>query len=86
MESLMFKDRRMHGAAELSLLVGDVIYADSIRGKGQTSYGFMIRQSWRIRWLLLACSMLRLGLIVRISSVYPPYIVRKKYVDDTTVP
>ena len=34
----MFKDRRMHGAAELSLLVGDVIYADSIRGKGQTSY------------------------------------------------
>jgi hypothetical protein len=34
----MFKDSRIHGAAELSLLVGDVIYADSIRGKGQTSY------------------------------------------------
>ena len=29
----MFKDRRMHGAAELSLLVRDVIYTDSIRGK-----------------------------------------------------
>ena len=69
----MFKDSRMHGVAELSLLVGDVIYADSICGKGQTSYG-------------LACSMLRLGLIVRISSVYPPYIVRKNYVDYTTVP
>lgn len=38
MESLMFKDSRIHGAAELSLLVGDVIYTDTIRGKGQTSY------------------------------------------------
>ena len=34
----MFKDSRIHGVAELSLLVGDVIYTDNIRGKGQTSY------------------------------------------------
>lgn len=34
----MFKDRRMHGAAELSLLVRDVIYTDGIRGKRLMSY------------------------------------------------
>ena len=62
----------------------------------QTAFGFGLRPEgcplshargfnyFIIVKLLLACSMLVLGLIVRISSVYRPYIVRKKYVDDTT--